>query len=298
MSILTESDYPALYGDTNSSSMRGQRRFLTALRVRLGCLIAAAIGGAVVWEWGEVEVGGAVALIAFLAALGAEMYRLVVRPEREWYEGRAAAESVKTLTWRYMVQGESFEKSSDSEAESRFLAAIRDVLKDLDSVRISGDRVARTQITPRMRELRSQDFPARRKNYLEGRINDQRTWYESKAAENERQGHKWTIVVIVFEMLGAVGAALVAFGGVEFDLLGVLAAVAAGVTGWVQAKQHENLSTAYAVAARELTSIGTELELLTDESRWATFVGQSEEAISREHTLWRASKGLRLTKMT
>ena len=60
-----------------------------------------------------------------------------------------------------------------------------------------------------------------------------------------------------------------------------------------EAKQHPNLATAYGIASQELASIATELATLPGEERWAAFVGQAEEAISREHTLWRASRGLR-----
>ena len=61
---------------------------------------------------------------------------------------------------------------------------------------------------------------------------------------------------------------------------------------WIEAKQHRNLATAYGIASQELASIETELPTKNSEEGWAAFVGQAEEAISREHTLWRASLGL------
>jgi uncharacterized membrane protein len=100
------------------------------------------------------------------------------------------------------------------------------------------------------------------------------------------------LVSIVLEIAGLIGGALKAFGWINFDLLGFLAAAAGCVMAWIEAKQHRNLATAYGIASQELASIATELPMVSSEERWAALVGQAEEAISREHTLWRASRGL------
>jgi hypothetical protein len=86
----------------------------------------------------------------------------------------------------------------------------------------------------------------------------------------------------------------VAFDIVHFDLLGIHGAVGVAASAWSQARQHSNLATAYSVTALELGSVLDELDALRDESDWSKFVGESEEAISREHTLWRASRGIRI----
>ncbi len=100
---------PALYAAADSAALVGQQRYLVALRLRLGGLFAAAVTGVASFERNNVEWAGLAALIAFLVALGAESYTALLRPDRLWYEGRAAAESVKTIAWRYAVQGAPFE---------------------------------------------------------------------------------------------------------------------------------------------------------------------------------------------
>jgi hypothetical protein len=45
------------------------------------------------------------------------------------------------------------------------------------------------------------------------------------------------------------------------------------------------------VTSQELAAVATAHELATDEKEWASFVAEAEGAISREHTLWRASRG-------
>lgn len=293
-SLADPADFPALYRSADSTSLDAQRHFLVALRIRLGGLLVATVGGLISWSTGAIEVGGLVSLVAFVAALAAELYTAHVRPERAWYEGRAAAESVKTLTWRFVVRGESFEDVGDARAESKFIGEVREVLHDLDTLQLSVSAEAQSQITDKMRELRSLDFPARRALYINGRIRNQMSWYSDKAQWNKKRGHQWFIASLVFQFAGVVGAAARAFGDVNFDFLGLFAAIAATIIAWTQAKQYETLATAYGVTALELASVASEAEGIEAEAAWGTFVGQAEEAISREHTLWRASRGLRV----
>jgi hypothetical protein len=67
----------------------------------------------------------------------------------------------------------------------------------------------------------------------------------------------------------------------------------AAMTAWLQTKQHRTLATAYAITALELASVRTRIAHQATEADWATFVSDAEEAFSREHTLWKASRGVR-----
>ncbi len=143
-----------------------------------------------------------------------------------------------------------------------------------------------------MRVCRRSNLDVRRKRYREERIEEQGRWYRAKSHRNAARAHTWTLAAIVLELLGVVAAAARAFGELNVDLLGVLAAGAASVTAWVQGKQHQITATAYAVAAQELAAIRVELREVAEPS-WGEFVDSAEGAISREHTLWRASRGVR-----
>lgn len=286
-------DFPALYRSADRESVRAQRSYLTSLRVRLCALLVAAFGGAVtLTTLDNFQIGGGLAFLAFACALGAELFLATTSPLTAWYEGRAAAESVKTLAWRYMVRAEPFDLDSP-EVDAQFLAQTYSLLQDLRSISLDAGVAGEHQISAKMREVRALDFAERRQIYLEDRIADQQRWYSEKARWNDRRARAWVLVSIVLEISGLVGGALKAFGWISFDLLGFLAAAAGSVMAWIEAKQHRNLATAYGIASQELASIATELATLTGEERWAAFVGQAEEAISREHTLWRASRGLR-----
>lgn len=285
-------DFPALYRSADRESLRAQRSYLRSLRVRLGALVVAAFGGALtVTTAGGFQVGGGLAFLAFACALGAELFLAVTSPLTTWYEGRAAAESAKTLAWRYMVCAEPFEVDTP-DVDRQFLAQTYSLLQDLRSISLGTAEPDAHQISDKMRQVRALNFDERRQVYLTDRIADQQRWYSGKARWNDRRARGWVLVSIVLEIAGLLGGAFKAFGWISFDLLGFLAASAGGVMAWIEAKQHRNLATAYGIASQELASIATELATLTSEERWAAFVSQAEEAISREHTLWRASRGL------
>lgn len=254
------------------------------------------MGGSLVTALVGLTAGGWTATVGFSAALGAELYTYFANPDRAWYEGRAAAESAKTLAWRYSVRGDAFEAAlSQSEIDRHFLTRIRETLADLRDVDLAST-LASEQITGGMRDARAADFSTRKRMYRDGRIESQRIWYSERAAANRRASEFWTVVLFGSEAAGLIGgglavAGVTVVGNVSVDLLGFFAAVAATATAWLQAKQHRALATAYGIAAQELAAVKSEVNLLDDEAAWADFVGHAEEAISREHTLWRASRG-------
>lgn len=98
--------------------------------------------------------------------------------------------------------------------------------------------------------------------------------------------------MLFFEVAGFAGGLLKALGVIEGDLL-TLSTIVASLTAWLQTKQHRTLATAYAVAVLELASVRAKIASQNNEAEWAKFVSDAEEAISREHTLWKASRGTR-----
>jgi hypothetical protein len=289
--VLVSEDFPALHQSTNQQSLSAQKSFLLWSKIRLAGFVIAAVGAAIAWTTGPIHVGGVVAFLAFATALAAELILAVRRPDRIWYEGRAAAESTKTLTWRYMVRGEGFEGGVD-DADGRLLAELKEVIHDLHALPVQALSGHEMQISGKMREIRALPFEQRRAVYLAQRIQDQQGWYATKAGWNAKRANVWTVTSIALEFFGLVGGAVTALGWANIDLLSIFAAAAAAATAWLQAKQYQSLSTAYGVTSQELAAVASELEAVRDESTWAHFVAGAEEAISREHTLWRASRGV------
>jgi conflict system pore-forming effector with SLATT domain len=288
---IDESDFPALYHAAERNSFDGQRRFLTAAQLRLVMLVVAAVFGLITWRRGRADLAAVVAGAAFFAALLAEVYLLRRRPDRLWYDGRAAAESAKTLTWRYLVGGNPFglTEVSEEEAERLLLHRFRQIAAELRGAHLVPISDAADQIGPALRRVRSLPLEERRALYRSGRIDAQHAWYRGKARWNERRATQWSLVLTGLEALGLGGAVLKAMGTFGFDLLGLASALVGAGAAWVQTKQHQNLASAYEVASQELAVIGAHGAWASDEPAWAHFVDQAEEAISREHTTWRAS---------
>jgi hypothetical protein len=279
-------ELPALYVAADNASIAGQRTYLRLRGAQLICLVAAALAGALTVRMGSVDVAGVIVGLSFLAALGLQ-YRLGSEsPEKAWYDGRAAAESVKDLAWRYAMKAEPFLSAPDPDAV--FVARLSDMLRDVaDLALIAGGP---EQISDWMRSVRKADLETRRQTYIRDRLEDQWLWYKDGTAQSLVMRTRWGRAVSALAVVGAVGGLAKAFGIVEIDLLGLVATSVGAATAWLQTKQHETLAVAYGVTAQELASVRSTASSPMDDESWSTFVNEAEQAISREHTLWRASR--------
>jgi SMODS and SLOG-associating 2TM effector domain 3/SMODS and SLOG-associating 2TM effector domain 1 len=290
---LLDDDLPVLFRSADATAIAAQRQYLLATRLRLCLLVVAAAAGAVTIAVGRVEWSGLVGAAAFVAAAITELSIVRDRPDRRWYEGRAAAESAKTLGWRYAVGAAPFgvDALSERDADQLLVQRLADVLTDLDDLSVEQLHGTAEQITPTMRAVRAASLQVRQDVYERDRIGQELDWYQTKSAWNQRRARQLTLAMLLFEIVGAIGGLLRAVG-IGFNLLGVAAAAAAALGSWLQTKQHQVLGHAYAVTAQELSSIRSLIQWQESESDWSRFVDDAETAISREHTLWRANRGL------
>src|SRR3954454_25198562 len=149
--------------------------------------VLATVFGVVEHSW-----AGFVAAAAFVGSLAGTYGLLRFNPERTWYDGRAVAESAKTLAWQYAVGGGDFPRSDTDEddVERRFVAALVDVARNMTD----GDPVPvdpQGQVSDDMRRLRSASLPERRAAYLADRIDNERGWYARKSKLNARRRIEW-----------------------------------------------------------------------------------------------------------
>jgi hypothetical protein len=224
-----------------------------------------------------------------VGAVAVELYLRSEDPEKKWYDGRALAESVKSLSWRFSVGSEPFPMTLKLEdAEKSFLDQVGNLLHDAHESSVLPSDAA--IISNAMRDLRVQNHEERRSTYLDGRIRDQRHWYTSKAKKNESAAHRWRVLLVGIEVLGVVAALLRALDIITVDLAGIVAAAIAAGIAWVGVRQYATYARAYTFAANDLAIVERRLEITHDEASWAAEVSDAEEAISREHTMWRASR--------
>lgn len=280
---------PGIHDAASEASVHGQKKYMAYNATRLIALLVATVTTAVGLTIVKLDLTGPIVLIALVIAATAELLLISMQPERDWYAGRAVAESTKTLAWRFGVQGEPFGPSlAINEARSLLRKRVAEVLergKDRIDVGL-GDAVA----TESMCRLRNSSFEVRRTVYISSRTEDQQRWYSSKARMNQRHATAWRFVLLSGEVVGVAAAALSIGRGTAVDFAGVVAAVVAGGAAWLALKQHSQLTSAYRVASSEL-AIQADLLRYTAEEDWPQAVADAEEAISREHTMWLATRG-------
>lgn len=281
-------EFPPLFTATDTFSQKWQRRFLWAHKIQLISLILAALGGSTSWVvTGDFKLSAFITIIGLLGALTAKIYLVAYTPEKKWYNGRAAAESIKTLSWKYIAGAKPFEKvKTEAKVERLFLSRVSEILATVPT--LDEPSIGRKQLTKSMKFERSKDFADRKQYYMTNRIDDQNTWYSKKSAFNAKRSNLWSILLLIFEAVAIVLAMLRFSGMTDIDFGGLTATIVAAGISWVQSKQYETLSQSYSVTAQELARVSSSLESTT-ESKWAINVEQAEEAISREHTLWVAS---------
>jgi hypothetical protein len=306
---LTGSDLPPLFTLADRDAARAQQRFFGLLSAELALLGLGALAGLLSalpfipsGKTDPFAVAGvsvpalpyadlaSAALIA--VALILRLWRYGAHPEDRWYEARAVAESAKSVAWRYAVGGRPFDLSKDQEvvdalARQRF----REALTVTPSYRPDEQVADEEQITPTMRALRTRVPPqARREAYQSGRIMDQRAWYERNARLNHTLARRAHLVIIGLEALAVIAALLQALQIVPANTQAVLTALIGGGIAWSQARRYQDLGASYRLTAQEARKLDESFPRDPSEAEWAQFVDSAEEAFSREHNMWIATR--------
>lgn len=290
MPQLDDEDLPPFFIAADRASLTAQKATLNCNRVRLLGVFVGAIGGIFSFAIGPVDAWAVTALLGFAAAFVAELYLMVERPERGWYQARAGAESAKTLSWRYSVGADPFFLDlPEMDVDNLFRTRLSQVATEVSQV-VPLPRGDASSPTNAMRALRQSSLQVRRETYLTNRTEAQRDWYTRKADANRRASRSWRILLLTAELVAIVLASGRLFGGWTLDLAGVIAAGVGAAAAWLALKQHTTLRSAYALTAAELEKQISTLKAVSD-TDWPTSVADAEEAISREHTMWLASRG-------
>ncbi len=202
---MQEHDFPALYRSADDLSLTSQRHFFRALKAHLITLVVAAVLSIVsIPHWSV----AALQLLALLGALGFSIYLFAMRPDRFWYAGRAVAESIKTITWRYVCRAEPFQ-GDDATARSDFRQTLKQIVEQNKEVCQSlTEHLDEAQFTPVMEQMRARSLDERRATYADCRIKDQLTWYAKKAAFNRRMSRYFFWALIAVNAIAVVCAVL------------------------------------------------------------------------------------------
>lgn len=281
--------YPSFYYAASKASKEGQRLYTRLLGSNLVLVVAAAVIGIVGSRLQEPGIWWLL-IVVLIAAVGTRIVSRQRHPERDWFDGRAVAESIKTASWRYMLRADPFD-ADDSEADPTFVGRLKEILAERKSLRLTGVPAEAKAITTEMRRIRSLPWENRRETYLADRIRDQVGWYSDKADTARRRSHQWSVGGLLTELTAIVAAAtLVWFPGVP-NVIGALTSLGAAATAWTQLRRHDDLAQSYDLAARELRLAEALIDSTKDSVAFVAAVADAEKNISREHTLWAIKRG-------
>jgi|SRR5215211_4207982 len=290
---MEHSDYPALYQAADDTSQGGQKTYKRLVGVDLSLVVVGAVLGTLAFLVPRAY-AAAFAAAAAIVLLGSIVTKFVARQrsdDKEWFDGRAVAESVKSLTWRYMMRLKPFR--DDATCDQKFVGELEAILKARSSLHYRvGASSSTEQITPRMREVRQLPVVQRRDLYVKQRLEEQANWYGDKAEDNRVLANRlfWASLAAQFVAL-ALAVWRVVLPSAGLSLVGAVLALAAAFTAWAQLGRHDELSKSYALARQELLSIKALANTLDTEQELAKIVRDGEGAISREHTMWIAKRG-------
>ena len=274
-----------MYRNASAKSRKAQKIFLFWNVVNF---IALALGALVVALKRWIPFAPVISAVLLAAGAALTFWLRKSRLEQRSYRCRAVAESVKTLSWRYMMCAAPYSRTLDTDTASRRLNS---VLHDIAKQEREIEAPEATEVTQKMQELRDLPVTERLKAYMNLRIGSQKKWYSEQSKKNAKKAAIFLYIAAGTQVLALIFSLLLIPYETELpDLVGVFSAVSASFLAWMQLKRHEDLSQAYLTAAKELTSIqGNEPEHPSDDDL-SRYVIDSENAVSREHTLWLAKR--------
>lgn len=221
------------------------------------------------------------------------LYVFVFKPEKSWYEGRAIAESVKTLTWKFITGTKPFVLSLSLEiSQNLFNESLKKIIgQKKDFFILIGKKYPNeNMISDEMIKMRLSDFETRKNIYLSSRVQDQINWYSKNALKNSKYKTTAFVLMIAFQLIG------ITFFIFELNFKSNLSYTSLAITltsvllAWLQLKRYQELSESYAITAMELKFIKDKSKFINGDEELDKYVDDTENAISREHTLWLARR--------
>lgn len=293
MRAILEDDFTSVHIAADAASKKSQKLYVRIICIDLWAMIIASILAVYNYESASYkEILYIVTGILMLLSLVLTIIILTLKLEDTWYKGRALAESCKTVTWRFMTRTEPFQNNLD--AENKFTKRIDELSNEFSELRQSMDSMLMSKsplITDFMKEVRRLPLDKRKEFYIKNRVEEQKIWYSNKANYNRARYIRWFVIIIITQFLSALSIGYMIYSSdSNWNLVGIFTTISASAISWLQVKRHQELKQAYTTAAHELNTILTLSNAINDDNAFSKFVIDSENAVSREHTVWLAQR--------
>jgi len=283
-------DYLAIYKEADNISNRTQSRYLNILIIFLCMLVISSISFTYFNDFIQMKIINAI--ISFSIVILLFIFHLY-NFQGNWYNARAVAESIKTISWRYVMKAEPY-NISDNEAKFLFLKTIKHIIDMNHDFKkcIEVDYANQQLIPDSMVNIRQLSFNERLNIYYEFRIIEQQNWYMGKSKYNKKRSNLFFCILIIISCVLSISILLdlvLDKYDVIFPVSIILSLISVFFT-WVQTKKYKELEKSYALTAHEINFIATQKDNVISEDKISAYVEDSENAFSREHTQWIARK--------
>jgi hypothetical protein len=122
-------------------------------------------------------------------------------------------------------------------------------------------------------------------------IEEQKKWYSQKASLNKKRYNQRFAIIIMNQALSLLCITyLIVEPNSDWNFVGLFTTISAAALSWLQLKKHQELKQAYTTTSQALNFIVSLSDSITLENEFSKFVLDSENAVSREHTLWLAPR--------
>jgi hypothetical protein len=287
---VTYDDLPALFRAADKASTVAQGQFAWLTATQLGLWVIAAILGSFSLSSTPYKIGLAIAsAVILILTIVVTILILVSKFDRDWYQGRAIAESVRSKAWYYMTGSDPYNIDTKVPTEDMFISSLLSLLKERKEFasKLGGRVATEKQITDKMRKIRNLLLEDRKNVYLTERIDNQRRWYSSKAESSSKSVKMLFGAMIVSQVFALISAiVIVRWPESLVNLTGIFVNLAVAFLAWLQMKKHQDLAQLYGIAAQELNFIYEQSSQVGTEKELSTYVVNSENAISSEHKMW------------
>lgn len=301
LTTVSLSDYPASFVGADQASVDAQSTHLRLQKTYLASLVAAALVSLLTsftalqadrWFYGL----SALVLVVGLVLLWIQR---ALRYDKTWFECRAAAESIKTITWRLMMAVPPFGADKDRpDVDAVFVQRLSEILRSRSSIQKQCSLRAPTgglEISETMHAIRSLPLSERIYIYVSQRLADQESWYSEKTAFHANVASRFFWLIVSLQVMAVVAALIhLVADYLAFWSVPLITTVAAALIAWSQTRRHDELSVAYSMAAQELRALRSVATNVDTQGHFEELVEQVEDAISREHTMWCARREIKL----
>lgn len=282
-------DYPQLYRVADSLSVKYQKKHFGLLAAYLLLLIVSAI----IPMCGNCVLANSISLGLFL--LSAALYAIsqISNPLNLWYNGRAVAESVKSMTWKWMMMADPYSCKTQGTASLDLQKDLQNFLKQNNVLfkNYQEDDGNSYSISNKMKEIRNAAAIVKMKFYNKNRVQEQLNWYRDKSKILHRRNIVMSRIIGGCYVIMTILMIVSIVKPNKFLPIEIIAVVITAFISWSEAKKYKELSCAYSLAVNEMSIINKDqLESQVSEAEVAEFVLKCENAFSHEHTLWNIHK--------